>query len=394
MPMFNAQPFGGYVDFAICALLATWLFSILRLRRCGGWRAAVVVAIATAAFTMSRIQGVYVVILLIPPLCYAMFCTRAGWRVQIENRRSIALACGGSLVGAIPAIGIQIAKFVRHGTPTYPLQFQVLGMKIGNGVPLKNYFIYAGLRNDSVGEQARAFVRGWIGGWHWPIGCFYDSRYSGAGLVFCLAVLLLVPFLLRASRVERWLIVACASISLLAHDFVHPRWSYTISLAVIMVIARVLPELARSRRWSRVFWAASAVLLLHGLRPEVDLMQVDTNVWTARLNVEGSPYIRPGQGLIQPFPDLHAHLVIVGHAANGFVLPLFGKRITNEVIATVSKQDIGDHCANLLRLAANDPEVLFVDDLGLTKHCPRVCAIEVHHYCRAYRLVPERSATP
>jgi len=386
LPMYNAEPFAGYVDYVSCALLAWWLWAVLRLRTHGGIRAVIWVAATSWLFTMSRVQGVYVVVALAVMLCAVLFGERAGWRLRLRDRRRAALAVGGTLLGALPAIGIQIYKLVEYGTPTYPLQLQLFGIKLGHGVPLENYFVYVGLKDGSASEQLRAFVHGWIGHWGWPIGEFYDSRTSGAGLVFCLAAVLLIYFLRRCSRLERALVAACVVLSLLAHDFVHPRWSYTIVIALVAVIGRSMTELADEKpRWFRV---ATLLLLLHALRPELDMLQAKSGLYM-RLGVVQTPLLVHGPGLISPFPDLGASLVIIGEPNRGLVLPFFGRKLTNVVVGTISPTDVGARCSKLIGLVRAYPKLLFIDDSDLTHDCARRCVIPRKGSCSAFILDPQ-----
>jgi hypothetical protein len=390
LPMMNAQPFGGYVDFAICGLLAFFLYAVLRLRsstRPG--RAFALLAVASALFTMSRTQAVYIALLLLPVLLYVLFCHRRGLRVRIARAQPIALAVAAVLTGAIPAIAIQVVKYLHHGTPTYPLRFQIFGLKIGNGVSMRDYFVYAGLADDSRLEMARAFVRGWLFDPGWPIGGFYDSRHMGAGLVMVIALLLLPGFLRRAPRLELWLVGTCVAVSIVAHDYVHPRWAYTLSIAVIVVIARALPALLTARRGGALFWVASVGLLLHLLRPEVDLAQTRSppHGW-ARLNVSESRLFVPGGGQ-HPFPSRGAPVVIVDSGDNYFVVPLFGRDLSNHVVATVPRAGIGDACRALRHFVDDDPRTMFVDPGGATASCDRACvARDRTGKCRGYTLNP------
>ncbi|HUJ61422.1 MAG TPA: hypothetical protein VLX92_23115 [Kofleriaceae bacterium] len=389
LPMYNAEPFGGYVDFAICGALAFYLFAVLRLRSSpGGWRSFAVVVLASFAFTMSRAQALYVVVLLAPVACYAAFCERTGWRIRFARRRALAITAAGTLVGAIPTIAIQLVKLARYGSPTFPLQFQVLGWKLGTGLTLADYMHYAGLPDDSWASQGHAFVQGWLLHRGWPCG-FFDSRFMGAGLVSWLAIALAAVFVRRASRVERWLVPAFLAVSLLAHDFVHPRWAYTLALALVAVVARGLPALASGGRAARIaFWIGASVLVLHMARPEFDIVQVRAGAFMPRLNVMRSRYFLKDGLAIQPMPDLDAHFVIVQRPGNGYLLPLYGKHLTNDVIGTRFQWELGPHCEGLVPLVHIWPNTLYIDDDDLTKACARECVVPTRGGCRAYRLLP------
>ena len=92
--------------------------------------------------------------------------------------------------------------------------------------------------------------------------------------------------------------------------------------------------------------------------------------------------------MFEPWPDMDAKLVVVGDIANGFAMPLFGKKLTNVVIATLPGTSLGVKCAGLA-LFARQPNTFFVDDGQLTKHCHRACALTREDgYCSAWRVTP------
>jgi hypothetical protein len=158
LPMMNTQPFAGYVDFAVCGLMAFFLYALLRVRTTSRWGVAFArVAIATALFSMSRVQAPYVVIITLPVVSWWLFVRRSGLRVRIARPRALALVVAAVAVGLVPAIAVQVWKYLTFGSPTFPLQFQVFGVRLGPGVPLEHYYTYVGI--DSALLRPRLAVQ-------------------------------------------------------------------------------------------------------------------------------------------------------------------------------------------------------------------------------------------
>src|SRR4051812_39902399 len=215
VPMINQQPFAGYIDFIASAALAYLIYAILRLRESPRpVRSAIRVAAATAMFTMTRATGVYIAILLTGLLYAALYVERGGGlRFRIVRRRALAIAIAAFAAGALPVIAIQIYKYAAYGSPLYPYQFNLLGLKIGGGVPTKDLFFYAGLPD----ETWRNFARSWFGAWIWPLErplVFYASPGLGGGWVLVAALAALPAFVRAAPRFDRWLVIACVLASL------------------------------------------------------------------------------------------------------------------------------------------------------------------------------------
>ena len=396
LPMVNQQPFSGYIDFAVSGILAFFLYALVRVRASDRPLAPYVrLVIATFMFTMARSQGPYVVVVLFPLIAYALFCEREGRRIRVVMRRRLLLAAAAVAIGAAPAIALQISKYFEYGSPIAPMQFQFLGVTIGDGVTLDQYFKYAGLGGGDLKSLAEGFFEGWI--WHkgWPIGAFYASRYLAAGFLFVLAVVLSPVFFRRATRLELWILGAGVLVSLLSRDFGVPRWGYTTVIAICVVTGRAMSALASSERGRPLFWGACAVLFVHLLRPEVDYLQLrqrDKYV-SPRLNMTGSKSWIKGRWDVTPFPDGPYRFFILEVPGNNFVLQIFGPSLSNEVLGTILKEKIGPHCEGLAPYAAEAPDALFIDDLDLTKDCSRECAIQ-KNYCLAYRIAPGKVPAP
>ncbi len=390
VPMVNQQPFTGYIDFIVSAAIAYFIYAVLRLRESPRpLRSAIRVAVATVLFTMTRTTGLYIGILLSGLLCAALYVERTrGLRFRLVGRRALARTIAAFAVGALPILAIQIYKYVTYGSPLYPYQFNLLGLKIGTGVATRDLFSYAGLAEETWWN----FARNWFGGWIWPLArplVFFASNNLGGGWVLVAALVALPTFVRAAPRFDRWLVIACVLVSVCARDFWLPRWAYTLVVALTVVLGRALPTLAgSSRRRDRwLFRALTILLLVHFARPEIDLWQLRRNGGISfRLNAAGSPYFQHGHLGLEPYPDLHARFIIIDVNWNGFLIPLYGLHLTNEVLYTIPAGLVGERCAGLIPIVAANPTALFIDDQDYTIDCDRECAIQRDNgHCGAYR---------
>ncbi|TMQ24258.1 MAG: hypothetical protein E6J90_08475 [Deltaproteobacteria bacterium] len=389
IPMVNQQPFTGYIDFIVSAATAYFLYALLALRASPRpARAAIRLAAATVLVTMTRATGLYIAIVLSALVLAALYLERRP-RVRLVERRRLAVTLGAFAAGALPVIAVQTYKYLAHGSPLYPYQFHVLGVTIGSGVSTKDLFFYAGLAD----ETWRNFARNAFGAWIWPSEhrlCFFDSRHLGGGWVLPAAIVALPAFLRAATRLETYLVIACVLVSLIARDFWLPRWAYTLVVALTLILGRALPALAGSprRRDRWLFGALTALLFVHLARPEFDLWQLRRRSGFApRLNVTESSHFRRGHDAMDPYPDRHARFIILDVNANGFLIPIYGRHLTNEVVTTIPLDAIGDRCSNLRALVAADPDLLFIDDQDRAVDCSRACAIALPDgSCGAYRL--------
>ena len=389
IPLVNQQPFTGYIDFIVSAVVAYFMYAMLKLRESPRpYRAAIRLILATIMVTMTRTTGLYIGIMMAGLIALALFVRRDGYRIRIIDARILLITAGALLVGAFPAAAIQVYKYLEYGSPIYPYQFKVLGIELGTGVPMKGLFFFAGLPDETWYHFGKAS----LGAWLWPRSphlWFFDSRNMGGGFVLPIALVLVPTFLRTSTGLEKWLCVTCLVISFLARDFWLPRWAYTIVVMLAVVIGRSAAELARSQgpgRW--LFWFVTAALALHLARPEFDLRTIQRGGIGPRLNVSGSSkFITRSEGF-EPYPDRHWKFVIIEMNWNGFVVPLYGRRLTNEVLSTVRREQLGERCAGLRSIVAQHPDVLFIDDQNLTQSCDRSCAYEVPGWCRAYKMFP------
>ncbi|HSK02035.1 MAG TPA: hypothetical protein VK932_12375 [Kofleriaceae bacterium] len=394
LPVINQQPFSAYIDFAVAGILAFLLYAILRVRSSERPLAPYLqLVLATFLFTMARSQGPYMLAVLFPILAYALFCERAGFRIRIADRRKLLLSAAAIVVGASPAIGVQIYKLVTYGSPIAPMKFQLLGLESATGVSVEQYFKLAGLGGTDLKSLGVGFFEGWIWKGSWPLGAFYDSRRMAAGLLFVLAVILFPVFWRRSTRVERALLAAGLLASLMARDFAIPRCAYTTVVALSVVIGRAMATLAASRRGRPLFWFAFAVMCVHLLRPEFDYLQLrDREAYlTPRLNIAGTPGWRRSRWEVTLYPDGGHRLFILDAPGNNFVLQLYGQELSNVVLGTIPKDAIGPGCSGLAPYLAAHPDALFVDDHDHAKDCKREC-VAPKSYCLMWRIHPEAAA--
>ena len=383
IPVVNQQPYSGYIDYLVCGLLALFLYSVVRLRTAPRSAASFFIVLgASALYTLSRTQSLYAVALLCPSLAYTLFCKRDRFRVRVVQRRALTITLAATTLGSVPAMVVQLIKYRLYGSPTYPYQFQIFGVRLGTGAPMKDLFVSCGLNEDTWAGFAGAFVDAWVWPRVWPPGGFFDSRHLGSGFVLWVAALLLPTFVRRASVAEKSLAVTCLVVSLLARDFWLPRYAYTLMILVVIIVARGMCEMVASRRGAPLFFVTTVILFAHYARPEFDVAMIPAYIG-ARLNVTGSSAFKAGDGAFDPYPDANAKFVIIGRTTDGFLLPLYGKSLTNEVVATVAVAELGE---NSRGLAHDPPAVLFVDDSDATKDCPRECALRNSWRCLAYRI--------
>jgi hypothetical protein len=375
IPMINQQPFTNYVDFAVVGLLAFWLYAVVCLRRDESTRRKLVrLAAATVLFSLGRSQAFYMMIIMFPLIMYGAFGERDGLRIRVRELRFVVISSVVLVLACIPTIAMQVYKYLEYGSPIAPMELKLFGIKIGSGVPLETYFRYAGLGGTDIRSLARGIYDGWIYHLEWPMPVFYGSRYFAAGFLFLLALVLLPFYWRRASSVERWILASGLLVSLLSKDIAVPRTSYTTVVALAIVIGRAIPLLSDWRPWlARI---VTAVVLVHLLRPEIDLLLLRQPIpISARMNITGSHHYIRGGWTIPVYADKSRKFVIVEQTANAFVLEVYGKRLTNQILGTVRETELGTRCAGLAYWTLTEPEALYIDDQNKTKDCPRTCAV-------------------
>lgn len=392
LPLVNEEPFAGYVDFAVSAALSFYLYSLLRAAESDAkLKDLVRVVLATAMYTLCRGQAVYAASILFCVIACLCFIERTGLRIRLTRGRTLARTAAAFGIGAIPSLGLQVWRYYEFGGPIFPYQVQILGRTFGKGLPMKVLFTYAGIPDDSFKSLAKAFVDGWL----WPsrlppIG-FYDSRHLGAGLVLWLALALSWFFVRGGKRATFALVGVLTLLSLLARDYCHPRWASSLILAVVVVVGTGMATLARAERARWLFWPVGLLLFLHAFRPEAELLMLKSSGIGPRMNASASSLFVRGPDAFDPWPDMHARLLIIQE--KGFVLPVYGTKLTNEVITTIPGAEVGPACERIAEIVRSegDRKVLVVDDLDFTKHCERECVLDGGSMCNAWRIGPKSS---
>ncbi len=388
MPMVNAQAFAGLVDFVVIGILAAWLRSLLRLAR--GERSGNVVAwfaCMTALLGASRQHGLYLALVLVP-LVAILAVPAQRW--LIVARASIAFG-----IGSLPAIALQIYRAVMFGSPVAPSELRILGMKLAAGVPMRWHLACNGIPGDDLASLAHGFLDGWVWQIEWPMGAFHHSQFMGAGFLTVFALITLPVFVRTATRTEGVLVIAFVAASLLARDFALPRWSYTLAVALVIIVGRTIASLAAtpdaspaiSRRWRPLAWVGIAILTLQLLRPELDLIQINTGHWISpRVNVAASPWFAAGPGRLNPLPDRGFKIVLIERTSTTYTVHLFGRMLTNEIVGTVRASELGSRCEGVRGVLAQHPDAVFLDELQLTTSCDRSCRAGTP--CRLFAIRP------
>ena len=337
--------------------------------------------------SLARQHGLYLAVVLLPIVLYACLGSRDGFRIRISHPGVVMRAIAAFLVGAVPAVALQIYRGVTYGSPIAPSELKLLGVKLADGAPLSSYLIDAGIQGDSAAALARGFLDGWVWRVEWPMGAFYHSQVMGAGFLFLLAIVVAPVVLRHATPAERWVLFGLLAISVLARDFALPRWCYGLTIAVPIVVGRGMSVLATARRGRPVFWLGATVLFLQLFRPELDILQLRTGEWISpQVNVGRSPLFVRGDAELRPYPDGDYQLAIVETTGRLYTAHLFGVALSNEVVGTIRLTALGERCAGVAPILAAHPEVVFVDDFDHTKACDRTCVIPTRSRCWGYRI--------
>ncbi len=337
-------------------------------------------ALATALLATSRQHGLYLIAALLP---FVLFALRLG------SRKAVLRAVAAVGVGCVPAIALQVYRAVEYGSPIAPSELKLFGIQLASGVPIRNHLIANGIMGDDAVSLAKGFADGWLWKAEWPMGAFYHSQWAGTGFITLFALFMLPVALRVATKTEHRLLVGLVLVSLVARDFALPRWAYTLTIAVVVLMARAMSALATSRRGAPLFWLGASILIAQLFRPEFDLAQIEAGYWISpRVNVMASPWFSRGPGELRTFPDRWYKLAIIEHTRGGYTAHLFGRRLTNEVVGTVRERDLGERCAGVRALLARVPEALFVDDLDLTRSCTRTCVLAGSKACKLFAITP------
>jgi hypothetical protein len=391
VPVVNSQLFSGYIDWAIPGLLAFFVYAVMaagRAERRAAWPLARVV-VATFLFTMSRQQAPYVSVLFLLVALASRFVERRGRTIALVHARRLVETLGAYAVGLVPVAYLQIAAYRAHGSPIWPFELSFFGLKIGDGVTFKGVCFFAGLVDYTPRGFLRAFLSAWIAPEEVP-HYFFDSRFLGGGLFF-LTAFVTAPVWLRRSRPAASVLVGALVLSsLLLRDFWLPRYAATLVLAVAIANGLALAALlrARLRPLAYSYGVLLALTVAHAARPEWELQRILAGDPYARMNVSASKLFPRGTMDVELYPDVGAHLVVLEQTGTHFAIPLYGRKLTNEVVGWISRADLGPRCEGLHRYDGARSEIVYVDDHGLAESCRRTCAIASPVRCLAYRIEP------
>ncbi len=400
IPLINAQVFSGHVDWAIPGLLAFYLHSLLVLGREHAPRpralAYVRLGLAVCCFTMARQQGLYLSVAFLAIVGYPIFVSRCRLRFSLKNKPVLVRAVLALAIGITPAVAVQILSFVRYGSPIYPYRFELFGLKLGNGMPMSTLFQIGGLSEYSLRGFWKATQAAYFVPARWPY-CFFDGRNFGDS-IFVLTALAGLPLTIpRMNRRTRVLLVSFVVLSLALKDFWQPRYAYGLLTSICICNGIAIAALLERHRLGLTYATCIVVLGLHALRPEWDAWRLREGDFYPRINVTGSKAFITGNGDVPMFPDRNARILVVRAPGNSFILPLYGRKLTNSVVTSVAMkpdEGVGPRCEVVRAYTDQDPEMLVVDDEDLTKHCPRTCVLDGGWRCMAFKMQPDASAQP
>jgi hypothetical protein len=392
IPFVNEQPFSGYIDFAVIGALAFFLFSLLRILRSdqpSAWR-WLCFLIATFVFSMSRQHAPYIALFLFVVI---MLWFLGPWPDRSLRRdRSWAGFVFIFALGIAPSIYLHIHRLLAFGSPIYPAQFKFLWIASAAGEPLDNMMRAAGLPAPTWQGTLTAFVRGWL----WPgrlLPLFFDSRLLGVGFLLWIGIITL-PFIQRAmDREVRFFLLLLITTGLITQNFWLPRFAFPLLLALIIGVGGDLPLLAvKGPRW--LYAALLVICVLHILgRPlYVGLGMLSFNSSYHRVNLAGSRWFISGVpdpgALPEIYPDWGADLLIVYPVINKFVLPLYGRHLSNRIIGKLDPATLSGSCGTIRQLEQSSRrKVLVVDQTGLASgQCSWICEMARPWGCMAQRL--------
>lgn len=398
IPLVNAQPFSGYIDFAVAGALAYFLYAAIRSLRMESpdLRTLLTLTIATFVFSMARQQTPYVAVLLsgFLPLWFrpakAFPLPPPQDRPFFKHRFFTLLPA--FVVGMAPAAAIHLRRFLIYGTPIYPYRFQVLGIGTDAGLTAEYTMAGAGLIAPGWRGMLASFMRGWIWPAEWP-GNFYDSRILGVGLLFWVLMLCLPIAVETMDWNTGKLMLLLSAIAVVAQDFWLPRWSMGLILVLVLGIGGALAASA-SKGWSWNYFPILLVVLIHLARPIYDTLAMTRLQQTYyRVNVADSPAFIDGQvapGELTLYPDLDADFLVVHPVINEFSLLLYGRELTNRIVGTLDPAELEGACPDVAETEA-DRRIYVVDQMAklvnVNSGCRWECAIPGPGMCLAGGLL-------
>jgi hypothetical protein len=353
LPFVNTQPFSGYIDFAVIGAFAFFLGALWMAVRQDrlSLRALFMLTLAAFAFSMSRQQAPYMALLLtaivlfwrLGPFNAAAETERWGLKGHLLRLTVVLMALA---LGLLPAAFLHLSRYLEYGSPIYPYRFEALGLTSPTGMTRAETLQWAGLPAPGWGGLLQGFMRAWLVPERWPRD-FYDSRTLGVGLLLWLT-LLTIPILGRAlHRDAKFLALAMVGVSLLTQDFWLPRWSMTGTLAMVLALGAALAWLGE--HGSRLAWSVLLLaVVLHFGRPLFDLYSLKHRVPYVRADLLDSRWFigeESAAGVVDLYPDLAEDFVIVRPVENGFMLPLYGRQLSNRIVGVLDDPLVDPACA-------------------------------------------------
>jgi hypothetical protein len=123
---------------------------------------------------------------------------------------------------------------------------------------------------------------------------------------------------------------------------------------------------------------------------------IEKERWYIRANLSDSPLFIKSEvapGVVRLYPDLEADLQIARPVPNGFMLPLYGRQLSNEIVGIVTPDQVDETC--VIHGASTDPSdrpALIVDQSGTlaqrADRCRWVCEVVEDGACLVGRLAP------
>jgi hypothetical protein len=400
LPFVNTQPFSGYIDFAVVGELAFFLFALWRAIRQDrlSLRNLATLSLASFAFSMSRQQTPYMALLLtavvlfwrLGPFNADKDTERWGLKGHLLRLTVVLLSLA---LGLVPAAFVHLGRLVTYGSPIYPYRFEAFGLSSPAGVSLQEIAGWSGQPTPGWGGMLQGFLHAWLVPDRWPRD-FFDSRTLGVGLLLWLT-LLTMPILGRAlNRDSKFLLVAFTAITLLTRDFWLPRWSMTGVLALVLALGAALAWLGS--HGPRPAWAALLLLVsLHLGRPLFDIYSLRHGVPYVRSDLAGSPLFigeESAAGVVDIYPDLGEGFVIVRPVENGFMLPLYGRALSNRIVGVLDDPHPDARC---LVQPQGESAALIIDQHRelprAAPDCVWICAYPGEELCLAGSLRPPDS---
>ena len=402
IPFVNTQPFSGYIDFAVIGALAFLSYALLRAYRAEQLTNRTVVLLAAAAFvfSMSRQHAPYVAVILAGVMALWFYLpwnesNRAKRRPWNQRMARVSLVLLVLFIGLLPALGLQYNRYREFGSPIYPYRFEAFGISTAVGLSREDTARFAGLSAPDWRGLLAGFRNGWLLSQEWPLN-FYDGRDMGVGLLLWI-VLLTFPFLDELLRRDTlFMVLLFVAIALAVQDFWLPRWSMTLILALTLLVGGALTWFATHGPRPIAVILIVAVLLHLG-RPLYDAYSmIERGSWYIRVNLADSPLFIDSEtapGVVRLYPDLDADLQIARPVTNGFVLPLYGRQLSNQIVGIVTADQVDESC-NIASAPTDSPgrHALIVDQRGTLAQIPHgcswVCEVVEDGVCLVGRLAP------